>query len=138
VSWTYTGAPATVALDAVRFEVGDTDTADQLFSDAELQYLLDRMFGDVLMSSADAASQLAARYARRADSESNGDLAVSWGNASARMLALAKDLRDRAANTTGAPSGFGLADEDEYDRSPTFWLGRWDSGANTILDQTQT
>ena len=39
MTWTYNGDPASSALSAIRFLIGDTDTADQLVTDEEIAWL---------------------------------------------------------------------------------------------------
>lgn len=41
MSFTYTGYPADNELDALRFALGDTNSSQHLFEDAELQYIID-------------------------------------------------------------------------------------------------
>ncbi len=40
MTWTYTEDPLNVPLDAIRFEIGDTDVGDQLLKDAEILYVM--------------------------------------------------------------------------------------------------
>lgn len=42
MSWTYSGDPKTSALDKCRFEIGDTDEAEPIMQDEEIQFLIDR------------------------------------------------------------------------------------------------
>lgn len=82
--------------DAVRLEIGDTDSDAPLYSDDELDYFLEQRGDAVLLAAADACEALARRFARRFDFKSdNQDFKRSQQSAAYRQLA--KDLRDRAA-----------------------------------------
>jgi len=67
VTWTYSGNPSASSLDAVRFYIQDTDTSDQLFSDAELNFLL-TSYTNPLAAAMQACRTLVAKYARAVDS----------------------------------------------------------------------
>ncbi len=41
MSWSYSGDPSTSPLDEARFTVGDTKESEALFSDEEIQYMVD-------------------------------------------------------------------------------------------------
>lgn len=82
--------------DDVRLELGDTDAADVLFSDSEIQYFLDAASGDVLLATARACDSLARRFARDFDFSTDGQ-SFSKGQRSEHYRLLAKELRLRAA-----------------------------------------
>lgn len=132
---TYTD-PSTSTRDAVRFEVGDTGvTAPFVLTDEEIDYLLTRTSDVVLMAAADAAWAMSARYAARADSETNGDVSVTWSGLSARMAALARSLTDRAQSDGDVPIAAGLVDDAAYtDRGPLFWVGQFDSARSSAFE----
>lgn len=135
---TYSGDPSSTTRDAARFWLGDTDVGTPLFSDAEIDFLLVDA-GDVpLLAAAAGADQLAMRYGRRADTETNGDVSVTWKDLASRMTALAGRLRALAADSVNVPSGAGLADPDAYERGPEFWIGQFDSERSTALDYRPT
>ena len=95
MTWTYSGTPNTSDRDAVRFMVGDTDTADQLITDEEIAYLLAEE-GTPGLAAARAAEAIAAKFARKSDySKSVGDLSLSesWSQRAATFLALAARLQ---------------------------------------------
>jgi hypothetical protein len=78
VAFTYSGDPTTSTRNAVRFLLNDTNSADVLFSDAELDYLIAEWV-DVYEICRAACETLVARFSRLADSTSKsvGDISVS-------------------------------------------------------------
>jgi hypothetical protein len=98
MAWTYGGDPAANSRDEVRFLLGDTDTNDQLVSDAEVAWAIaetDSLHG----AAAQLADGLSAKYARYPD-EKTGQQEEKSSQRAAGFAALAKRLR--AAITTGA------------------------------------
>jgi hypothetical protein len=91
VSWSYDASPLTSNLDAVRFLVGDTDSADQQLQDEEITYLL-TVGGGVRMAAYKAAKALASKYARKID-RGVGDLRISYSQKYRQYLTLAEALR---------------------------------------------
>lgn len=65
MTWTYDQSLATDR-DKVRFEIQDTDTSDQLFSNEEIDARLTAL-GSVSSTSLDLARRLMMRFARKAD-----------------------------------------------------------------------
>jgi hypothetical protein len=92
--WTYTDDPENVLLDKVRLLIGDTVKEDSQLSDNALNSFLADNEDDPIASAADAASALAARYARLA-AEKTGDLAQQLTQKSKNYLMIAQDLRAR-------------------------------------------
>lgn len=76
MAFTYDGDPAGSDLAALRFSIGDTDSNDQQFQDAELTYLL-TTYGSVEKASVEAVTRLIAKYARLVD-KAVGDLKMSY------------------------------------------------------------
>ena len=64
MTWTYGGAPSTSSSDAFRLLIGDTDTTDQIFSDAEVTYFLAQN-SSVTRAAAIGCRAAAAKYARQ-------------------------------------------------------------------------
>lgn len=62
MSWTYDN-PTASEKDEVRFIVGDTDTTDQLLTDEEINYLLNK-YDSVNEAAYQAALSIAAKFAR--------------------------------------------------------------------------
>lgn len=71
MSFTYEGDPTASDLDALRFTIGDTNSADPQLSDEELLYLLSLNNG-VLEAAIDAVDGLIAKYARLVDKSVDG------------------------------------------------------------------
>lgn len=115
MSWSYSGDPAYNSRDKVRFLIQDTNSADQLLADEEVDWLLGQN-SDAYMAAASAADTIAGKYARVADSKSIGDLSVSYSSRASRYESLAAQLRTRAGRTGAAPTpyagGIRISDRD--------------------------
>lgn len=137
MSWSYSGNPASSDLDAVRFLIGDTNTADQQLSNEEIQFLIDQE-GNVYRAAAKACLSISAKFARFVD-KSVGDLQISYSQRQAAYASLAQSLTNQAATRSAIPyaGGISLADkhatEDNTDRTPpAFYRGQFtEPGANT-------
>jgi hypothetical protein len=79
MTFTYSGDPSTSTRNAVRFLINDTLSADALFSDEELNYLIAEWGTNVYEISRAACEVLVSRFSRLADSTSKsvGDISVS-------------------------------------------------------------
>ena len=73
MTWTYSD-PTESDKDAVRFLVGDTNSADPLVTDEEITYLLAE-HGDVFPAAIAAAESLAYKFAREVSHSADG---LSW------------------------------------------------------------
>jgi len=123
----YSADPSLSALDAVRFEIGDTGPTFE-FGDAEITYALAQARGGVLFAAAALADTLGVRFGQRAQTESVGDVSVGWGDRATAMMKLADRLRRRAEQSAGAesgPVGLGLADT-TASGDPYVWRGMHD------------
>jgi hypothetical protein len=91
--------------DAVRLLIGDTDTDDELFQDDEIAFFLAERADDVYLAAADACDAAARKFARAYDFTTDGQ-SFHRSQMSKAYLALAKDLRLRAAGglTTLVPT----------------------------------
>jgi hypothetical protein len=98
MSWSYSGDPASSDLDAVRFIIGDTISADPQLSNEEILYLLDRE-GSVFAAAAAAVRGVIARYARLVD-KSVGDLQISYSQRLAAYRALLAQIEEQQAIRT--------------------------------------
>ncbi len=107
MSWTYTNAPATVTLDALRLEIGDTNTADQQLSNEELNYLLTRE-GSHFGAAIAATRLLIAKFARLVD-KSVGDLSLSYSQRLSSYSALLVSLTTQQALRVAGPIAGGLS-----------------------------
>ena len=82
-------------LDQVRLQIGDTDTDNALFTNAEIDQFLERHDDQVLPAAADACDALAARFARDFDFKWK-DGEFKKGSRADRYAKLAEQLRARA------------------------------------------
>lgn len=101
MTFTYTGA-LTTDLERVRRLISDTDSANALFTDAEITYFLTT--GSVYKAAALAARAIASSKALLAQRISEGDFSEDLGAMAANWLALAKTwdaLDSRATGTIG-------------------------------------
>lgn len=140
----YAGDPAASNRDAVYFLIGDTKTTAQEFTNAEIDFLLAQNGSNVYAAAAEAARQLAAKFAKQAD-KTVGDLSVSLSQKSKAYLELLRTLEEKAATQSYVPTPYagGISrsdkenDETDADRvEPFFKRGRDDFTAalNTLRD----
>lgn len=134
MTWSYTGNPANSDLDALRFRLGDTDPADQQFSDEELDYLLAEK-STVPLAALEAARQLHFRYSKLVD-KTVGDLKISYGQRAGRYKELISQLKRDSVWLSAMPYAGGIREsdkdsvEEDVDRvKPNFKLGMHDNPA---------
>jgi hypothetical protein len=94
IQWTYSGDPSASDRDAVRFRIGDTDEAEPLLADAEIDWLLAEQ-GTVLPAAIEACRAIAARYARKCD-KSVGPVSISYSQRSQHYRDLAAEIAHEA------------------------------------------
>ena len=120
MTWSYNGDPANSDLDAVRREIGDTDTNNQLLSNEEVNFALDQEGDNVSAASARCCEWLMREYAKQAD-KTLGQLSIMLSQKSKRYEELAKKLRKKSVNRVLAPYVGGISeterdtDEDDTD-----------------------
>lgn len=93
MTFTWSGDPAASTLEAVRREIGDTDSTDQLLQDAEIEYAISQertVFG----AAARCCEWLARAFAREAD-RAMGPMRISLSQKHKAYESLAKDLRNK-------------------------------------------
>ncbi|MGH2878946.1 MAG: hypothetical protein ACRDK4_04980 [Solirubrobacteraceae bacterium] len=90
-------------LEQIRFEVGDDDTANPLFTDKQIEYKLSERAGNILATAADLCDVLATRYAKRFDFASQARMQFKVSQLSAAYAARAKALRERISGLTTVP-----------------------------------
>jgi hypothetical protein len=100
VTWSYSGNPAASDLDAVRFYVGDTNSARELLQDEEINFTLTE-HSVVRMAAAVCADAIAAKFAREAD-QKVGDISKALSQVSEAFERLASRLR-RESSKRAAP-----------------------------------
>lgn len=89
-SWTYSGDPTYNSRDAVRFLIGDTDSATPLMTDGEIAYLVANERTTTLAAAAGCRA-LAAKFSRQADKEVD-DLKIKASQRAAAYAARAAEL----------------------------------------------
>lgn len=120
MTWSYDGDPANSDLDAVRREIGDTNTNDQLLSNEEVNFALDQEGDSITAASARCCEWLMREYAKQAD-KTIGQLNIMLSQKSARYEAMATKLRKKGIKSALAPYVGGLSeterdtDEDDTD-----------------------
>lgn len=113
MTWSYSGDPSSSNQDAVRFAIGDTDSADQLITDEEIAYLLTD--STVTAASIAACEALAAKFARQVD-RSVGNLSLSSSQRAAQFRELAATLRKRTGYLARPyAGGISVADKEARD-----------------------
>ena len=132
MAFTYSGNPASSDRDAVRFLISDTDAADVLLQDAELDWVIS-IAGSVYQAAHDAAYAIASQFARLADSTSKsvGDVSLSesYSARSQRYFDLAEkfvELAERREPPTpwaDAQSLKSTADRNISTHNTDYWLG---------------
>ena len=76
MSWSYDLSQLTLPLNQVRFMIGDTNSADPLLSDQEVNLTIALRY-DLYGAAADCCRALATQFSRKVDSSQGGGLHVS-------------------------------------------------------------
>lgn len=111
MAWTYGADPLNSDQDLLRLLIGDTDTTDQLLSDAEVLYFT-TTFSVPYGAAVAAAFAIAAKYARQINTRNS----ILWVYAKARwdhymaLYNLLLDLESKAALCTIVVGGFSRAE----------------------------
>ena len=130
MTWTYT-PDFTAQRDRVRFLVGDTNTADQLVSDEEIQYM-GTIEGSDFSVAAGCCEAIAGVLGRKVDM-TEGKLSIKLSQRSKGYMDRAARLRARAALEAvpfsgGASVADKIAANADSDRiPPAFWRGQLDN-----------
>lgn len=107
-AWTYSGNPGYSAKDAVRFLIQDTNEADQLLLDGEIEYLLST-YNDAPMNAAiQACEVITAKFSRMAD-EKVGAVAIQFSQKAKAYRTMADTLRARLARNDCGPFAGGIS-----------------------------
>lgn len=93
MTWSYSNTQSSDK-DKVRFLVGDTDTADQLVQDEEINVVLARK-ADIYNAAAEVCRTIAAKFARRVDKKV-GHLSLSASQKAKAYLELAEKFESDA------------------------------------------
>ena len=125
MTWSYDNTVlSTSNKDAVRLIIGDTDTADQLLADEEIDYYLTK-HGVVLRAASESARAVAAKFARLM-SRSIGGLQADFAAKYRQYLELADnlDLNEQVSPVGPYISGFLKSqhetNDENTDRIPIF------------------
>jgi hypothetical protein len=101
MTWTYGGDPSANDRDAVRYLIGDTNTAKQQLSDEEIAFSLAEEGGKYRAAAA-ACRAIAAKYGRMVD-KAVGDLRLSYSQLQKQYLDLAEKLDTKSSAGTAIP-----------------------------------
>ena len=88
----------TTNVGKVRLLIGDTDSTDEVFTDAEITYFLTSNSSNITLAAADACDAWAAKYGASPSTEKIGDYAYSQ-TIIFRLMQLSKRLRETAVET---------------------------------------
>lgn len=142
MTWTYTD-PSTSTRDAVRFLIGDTDTNDQLVTDAEIAFITTE-YTDKYLAAAELCEAIAAKLARDVDT-TNGDLRVAAQKRFEHYNTLAKKYRSKGGKLATMWAGGRLLSEKETAADdttitqPSFTRGMHDfPGNDESIDRLST
>lgn len=110
MAWSYDSSNLTTAtsagrLNVVRFLVGDTDTADQILADAEINFALSVTGDNVYYAGSWACRTIAAKYSRFVDTKIDG---AGLSNNSDRIhhyMLLSAQLADLGRKSNGRSLG---------------------------------
>lgn len=130
MAWTYGTSPGTSTAaerrDAVRLAIGDTDTNDQQFDDAEIAWFLSQAGGAATIDCVREASILAAetlvgKYARQVDT-THGKLSVGASKRADHYRQLVKDLRAKRSRLAEIFAGGRSVAEKQSDAAESDWV----------------
>lgn len=128
----YGDDPENDPADELRLLIGDTDVADELLTDNEVDFFL-ADGGSAIWGAIRAASAIAAKFARKVNS-SAGSVSKALGDLMQHYLDLARRLEQRAEEVSGQPVFTALTRTDKrQDRldtdlvQPQFFIGQDDN-----------
>ncbi len=111
MTWTYSGDPSSSDRDMVRFLIGDTDTTDQLATDAEISWAVG-ISSNNYEASAEIARGLAAKYSRFTAASIDG-ISMNYGDRVKQFTDLAVRLEKEGKAVINAlpyAGGISIAD----------------------------
>lgn len=135
MTWTYSGNPASSALDEIRFLIGDTDTNAQLLSNEEINYLYDA-YGDAYAAAVACVVSLISQASRSVEeSKTVGDLSLSrkYGARVDQWMTLKRQLEQErfrrfpAAPIVNANVLLPTDERDEENEGSDFVVGQMDN-----------
>jgi hypothetical protein len=92
----------TTDIGKVRLNIPDTDSADAIFTDEEIQAFLDQEMSNIFFAAADACDTLATNQVYILKVKTSGDLQVNGAQVSAELRARAAALRDHGRSANGS------------------------------------
>lgn len=87
--------------NSVRFLVGDTDSTDVQISDDEILFALAQNGDNIYAAGAFCCRALAAKYARRVDTELDGALSASYSDMHKHYIAMSENLDAEYRKSSG-------------------------------------
>jgi hypothetical protein len=127
MTWSYSGDPADGGVDEIRFLVQDTDAADQLITNEEIEYIIavwTPVYGSPLMYASMVAEAIAAKFTREVAYSADG-VSVGVEALQDKYNALAASLRDqyKQYDIGGGPDVYGVIFDQNSDPTikPTLW-----------------
>jgi len=139
LTFSYSGDPGASDLDALRFLIGDTDSADEQLTDEELSYLLTEHDDSVRHAGLSACRRLIAKYSRYVD-QRTGDIDIKYSQRLAHLRGVIADIRQGLVPSVYA-GGISKADiesvqEDDDRQGPVFALGMHDYPSDADTSST--
>lgn len=106
--WSYSGDPSRSATDATRFLIGDTDAAEPLLTDLEIQYFLNLYNQVPLNAGIRCCETIMTKFARQAD-ESVGSVRITFSQRSKAYANMRDELQRRVAIEGATPFCGGIS-----------------------------
>lgn len=137
--YSYSGDPAGRPIDRIRFLLSDTNMDRPLFTDKEIQFLLDE-YTNPYAAASEAASIQASKYTTLAN-KTVGPLSIDYGQLSSRWTQLARNLSTRFVGSGGGAVAIttqknvdpyfrtGIMDNPEINKPPA-----WQDITGTVQD----
>lgn len=116
MTWTYNlAALATAPLSQVRLLIGDTDIANPLLQDEEINFFLIRR-PNTYGAAAEACRSLSVRFATEATTKA-GDSEIMYSDISKAFALRAQTFESQAANSgSGSPYAGGISQSDKFNQ----------------------
>lgn len=110
MAWTYDASDLSTEtaggrLNATRLLVGDTDTNDQQVQDEEITFALAQTSNNVYNAASWLASVIASKYARRVDTDLDGQLSEKYSQLQDHYARLSVSLSQQGKRFSGASLG---------------------------------
>lgn len=142
MAWNYSGDPSASKLDGVRFLVRDTDIADPILQDAEVNFSLSQNGNNLYRAAAAICDGIALELGRELTFE--GDIAWSSKEKYEQYKQMAAEYRIQASKSGGAvfAGGISVADKSsraqDSDRAPNDFTRDTGKNPDTIVNPSET